>query len=178
MRPHTPSISSATSASRSASICHSEWSRPILSSRFAPAKWSACGVEESAFSFGVYRGGSAAGGSFVAGGAACGAGLEATDFPTVKYFRILSRRFGPSPRIASKSSTLLNEPYDLRICKILPAVTGPIPGTSCSSSKFAVLILIGCAGGFFLARTPDEIAQSTRKQREIRTKVRNAIAVI
>src|SRR5580692_3657573 len=70
-------------------------------------------------------------------------------FPTVRYLRIFSRRFGPSPRIASKSSTLLNEPYDLRICKILPAVTGPIPGTSCNASEFAVLMLIGCAGGFF-----------------------------
>jgi hypothetical protein len=49
--------------------------------------------------------------------------------PTVKYLRILSRRFWPRPRTASKSSTLLNGPYDLRICKIFCAVDGPIPGT-------------------------------------------------
>lgn len=90
------------------------------------------------------------------GGAFCFAGLFFAGgvFPTVRYLRIFSRRFGPRPRIASKSSTFLKEPYDLRICKILPAVTGPIPGTSCNSSKFAVLMLIGCAGGFFLANAP------------------------
>ena len=49
--------------------------------------------------------------------------------PTVRYLRILSRRFSPSPRIASKSSTLLNGPYDLRICRIFCAVAGPSPGT-------------------------------------------------
>ena len=32
------------------------------------------------------------------------------DFPTVKYLRIFSSRFGPMPRIALKSSTLLNAP--------------------------------------------------------------------
>jgi len=32
-------------------------------------------------------------------------------------------------RMASKSSTLLNGPYDLRICRIFCAVAGPIPGT-------------------------------------------------
>jgi hypothetical protein len=47
------------------------------------------------------------------------------------------------PRIALKSSTLLNAPYDLRICTI--------PGTNCSSSDVAVFRLIGAAGGFFLA---------------------------
>jgi hypothetical protein len=31
--------------------------------------------------------------------------------PAIKYLRILSRRFLPMPRIASKSSTLLNGPY-------------------------------------------------------------------
>jgi hypothetical protein len=63
--------------------------------------------------------------------------------PAIKYLRILSRRFLPMPRIASKSSTLLNGPYDLRICKILSAVAGPIPGTSCNCSDVAALILIG-----------------------------------
>jgi len=71
--------------------------------------------------------------------------------PTVKYLRIFSRRFGPMPRMALRSSTLLNAPYDLRICKIFSAVTGPIPGTSCSSSDVAVFKLTGAAGGFFLA---------------------------
>jgi hypothetical protein len=80
-------------------------------------------------------------------------------FPTVKYLRIFSSRFGPIPRIARKSSTLLNGPYDLRICKIFSAVTGPIPGTSCNSSEFAVLILIGAGGGFFLAVNAGAAAQ-------------------
>ena len=51
-------------------------------------------------------------------------------FATVKYLRIFSRRFGPMPLIARKSSTLLNAQYDLRIFSILSAVAGPIPGTS------------------------------------------------
>src|ERR1700732_4785301 len=95
-----------------------------------------------------YRGFSTGAGDFADSGAA---GLVAAGFPTVKYLRIFSRRFGPSPRIASKSSTLLNVPYDLRICKILSAVDGPIPGTLCNCSEFAVLMLTGCAGGFFFA---------------------------
>ena len=39
------------------------------------------------------------------------AGLVAdVALPTVKYLRIFSSRFGPMPRIALKSSTLLNAP--------------------------------------------------------------------
>jgi len=87
-------------------------------------------------------------------GVATGSGFfcEAA-FPTVKYLRIFSSLLGPMPRIARKSSTLLNGPYDFRICKIFSAVTGPIPGTSCSSSEFAVLMLTGATGGFFLAKS-------------------------
>ncbi len=92
--------------------------------------------------------------------AAGGAFLELA-FPATKYLRIFSSRFGPSPRIASKSSTLLNAPYDLRICKIFPAVAGPIPGTSCSSSEVAALIFTGVAGGFFLANAH---GQSSRQK--------------
>ena len=44
--------------------------------------------------------------------------------------------------MASKSSTLLNAPYDLRISKIFSAVAGPIPGTNCSSSDGAAFRLI------------------------------------
>jgi len=51
--------------------------------------------------------------------------------------------------MASKSSTLLNAPYDLRICKIFSAVAGPIPGTCCNSSDVAVLMFTGLGGGFF-----------------------------
>ena len=77
------------------------------------------------------------------------AGLPAEGFdaaagrPTIKYLRILSRRFLPMPRIASKSSTLLNAPYDLRINRIFSAVAGPIPGTNCNSSEVAAFRLIG-----------------------------------
>ena len=49
-------------------------------------------------------------------------GFGAAGFPTVKYLRIFSSRFGPSPRIASKSSTILNGPYHLRIRRILSVV--------------------------------------------------------
>lgn len=83
-------------------------------------------------------------------GLACFGGPGAA---TVKYLRIFSMRFGPMPRIARKSSTLLNGPYDLRICKIFSAVAGPIPGTSCNCSAFAVFKLIGAAGGFFFAKS-------------------------
>jgi len=36
-------------------------------------------------------------------------GFAAAGFPTIKYLRIFSSCFGPSPRIASKSSTLLKD---------------------------------------------------------------------
>src|SRR6266478_2987671 len=86
--------------------------------------------------------------------------FDAVGFPTVKYLRILSSRFAPSPRIASKSSTLLNGPYVLRICKILPAVAGPIPGTCCNCSEVAVLRLTGFSGGFFLV--PSKLGEKRR----------------
>ncbi len=89
----------------------------------------------------------------------------AAGFPTVKYLRIFSSRFGPSPRIASKSSTLLNAPYDLRICKILSAVAGPIPGTCCNSSDVAVLMFTGLAGGFFFPASTDAEKLKPRKRR-------------
>ena len=88
-------------------------------------------------------------------------------FPTVKYLRIFSSRLGPMPLMARKSSTLLNGPYDLRICKIFSAVTGPIPGTCCSSSEFAVLMLTGAGGGFFLAARLPAVAQSSPSKRRI-----------
>ena len=105
------------------------------------------------------------------------AGLVAdVALPTVRYFRIFSRRFGPMPRIALKSSTLLNAPYDLRICKIFSAVTGPIPGTSCSSSDVAVFKLTGAAGGFFLADKLTASAQKAASSKRIRTQERHNIA--
>jgi hypothetical protein len=91
-------------------------------------------------------------------------------FPTVRYLRILSSRFGPMPRTARKSSTLLNAPYDLRICKILSAVTGPIPGTDCNSSDVAVFKLTGASGGFFFATRAGEIAQNATTRRAIRAR--------
>ena len=150
--------------------------------------------EKSAFSFGVYRGGSSGSSSVreASGGAeflaadfadgafgfaqpehpAAGTAFLELVFPTTKYLRIFSSRFRPRPRIASKSSTLLNAPYDLRICKIFSAVAGPIPGTCCSSSDVAVLMLTGFNGGFFFPpRAADEqIKLRKRKRRENRNK--------
>jgi hypothetical protein len=91
--------------------------------------------------------------------------LAAAGFPTVKYLRILSRRFLPIPRIASKSSTLLNAPYDFRICKIFSAVAGPMPGTRCNSSEVAVLMFTGLSGGFFAAAV-----DATVKRRKVKKK--------
>jgi hypothetical protein len=87
-------------------------------------------------------------------------------FPTVRYLRIFSTRFCPRPRIASKSSTLLNVPFDLRICKIFSAITDPIPGTVWSTSEEAVLMLTGFSGGFFSAKL------SSEKQKKIRPRKR------
>jgi hypothetical protein len=100
-------------------------------------------------------------------GLVCGRALlfAAAGFPTVKYLRIFSRRFWPSPRIASKSSTLLNAPYEFRICKIFSAVARPIPGTCGNSSDVAVLMFTGFTGGFFLAN-----AQVTKSRQNIRRK--------
>jgi hypothetical protein len=91
-------------------------------------------------------------------------GLADAGFPAVKYLRILSRRFLPMPRMASKSSTLLKAPYDLRICKILSAVAGPMPGTCCNSSELAELRLIGCNGGFFVAAEAPAASSSANSQ--------------
>jgi hypothetical protein len=55
--------------------------------------------------FGVVAGFGGVTGLFADAGLLCGAVL-----PTVKYLRIFSRRFGPIPGIARKSSTLLNAP--------------------------------------------------------------------
>jgi hypothetical protein len=93
----------------------------------------------------------------------------------VKYLRIFSRRFGPIPRIARKSSTLLNAPYDLRICKILSAVTGPIPGTNWSSSDVAVFKLMGDGGGFFFAASKYGMAKNAARTSEMRAIDRHAI---
>jgi hypothetical protein len=109
------------------------------------------------------------GADFADGGAA---GFVAAGFPTIRYLRIFSRRFGPRPRMASKSSTLLNAPYDLRICRIFSAVAGPIPGTCCNSSDVAVLMFTGFAGGFFFPPrdTGEQIKLRKRKRRENRNK--------
>ena len=125
----------------------------------------------------VFHGGFYAGGGDLADGGA--AGFAAGGFPTVKYLRIFSRRFGPSPRIASKSSTLLNEPYDLRIWRIFSAVAGPMPGTCCNSSDVAVLMFTGLGGGFFLppGTAGEQIKLRKRKRRENRDeKDRRAMA--
>src|ERR1700682_1502783 len=116
---------------------------------------------------------SAAGGGLAGGGV----DLDAAGFPTGKYFRILSRRFAPRPRIASKSSTLLKGPYVLRICKILPAVAGPIPGTCCSCSEFAVLRLTGRSGGFFFAKQGKAATQSAHMTRR-KSRVFSGLAAI
>ncbi len=120
-------------------------------------------LEAGEFSFGV------------AGGPDCGGALEV--LPTVRYLRIFSRRFGPSPRIASKSSTLLNAPYDLRICKIFSAVAGPMPGTCCNSCDVAVLMFTGFPGGFFFPASTDEEIIRPRKRIEERSRIRNRHAI-
>jgi hypothetical protein len=112
--------------------------------------------------FGGDAGFAGVGGLFAAG-LLCDAAL-----PTVRYLRIFSSRFGPIPRTARKSSTLLNAPYDLRICKILSAVTGPIPGTNCNSSDVAVFKLTGAGGGFLFASRPGGAAQNATRRRAIR----------
>jgi hypothetical protein len=88
--------------------------------------------------------------------------------PTVRYLRIFSSRFGPMPRIASKSSTLLNAPYALRICRIFSAVAGPIPGTSCNCPDVAVFRLTGAAGGFFFAPKAATAKKRAATARQIR----------
>jgi hypothetical protein len=89
--------------------------------------------------------------------------------PATKYFRIFSSRFGPIPRTDSKSSTLLNAPYDFRIAKILSAVAGPIPGTSCNWTEPAELISMGWAGGFFVAGNAAEAETNANTQFNSRT---------
>jgi hypothetical protein len=78
--------------------------------------------------------------------------------------------------MALKSSTLLNAPYDLRICKIFSAVTGPMPGTNCSSSDVAVFKLTGAAGGFFFAGKLAVSAQKAASSKRIPSQERHNIA--
>jgi hypothetical protein len=115
--------------------------------------------------FGAGAGFTGVAGLFADAGLLCDATL-----PTVKYLRIFSRRFGPIPRMAVKSSTLLNAPYDLRICRILSAVTGPMPGTNCNSSDVAVFKLTGAGGGFLFASRLGATGHSTTKRRAIRAR--------
>src|SRR6266478_3649481 len=93
--------------------------------------------------------------------------LELFTFPTVRYLRILSSRFLPMPRIASRSSTLLNAPYDFRILRIFSAVAGPIPGTCCSSAEVAVFRFTGSGGGFFVVEkvAAEKAAERKRKKK-------------
>ena len=73
--------------------------------------------------------------------------------PTVRHLRIFSSFLGPMPLMERRSSTLLKAPQDSRGARIFCAVEGPMPGTCWRLEEFAVLMLIGWAGGFFLART-------------------------
>jgi len=98
--------------------------------------------------------------------------------PTVRYLRIFSRRFGPMPRIALRSSTLLNAPYDLRICKIFSAVTGPMPGTNCNSSDVAVFKLTGAAGGFFFAKQGERQIDKARAEKRKERSVSGCAAIV
>lgn len=122
-----------------------------------------CGGPEGSEGEGVVEGfGEVAGFGALAGFVADAA------LPTVRYLRIFSRRLGPMPRTARKSSTLLNAPYDLRIWRILSAVTGPMPGTNCNSFDVAVFKLMGAGGGFLFAGTVTGNAKITadKKVRE------------
>ena len=80
------------------------------------------------------------------------------------------------PLMARKSSTLLNGPYALRIFRIFSAVTGPIPGTNCSSSDVAVFRLIGAAGGFFFAASREGIEKIAKRTRRNRIETCRAMA--
>jgi hypothetical protein len=130
----------------------------------------------SAGAEGVFGGGAGFTGLGIARFAAEAGLLAGEALPVVKYLRIFSSRLAPMPRIANKSSTLLNAPYDLRICKILSAVAGPIPGTNCNSSEVAVFKLIGAGGGFFLAARRHGTTHNVHSTRQIRAKDRQAIA--
>src|ERR1700674_3850563 len=108
------------------------------------------------------------------------AGFDAAGFPAVRYLRILSRRFAPSPRIASKSSTILTH-MSCAFAKIVPAVAGPIRGTCCNCSEVAVLRFTGRSGVFFLvASGPWENRRPrTRMERKYRAESgRDAIAAV
>jgi len=78
------------------------------------------------------------------------ADFGAVAFPTVKYLRIISSDFPPSPHIASKSSTLLNPPTTSAAARFFFAVAGPIPGTRCSSSAVAEFEVYRLRRRFFL----------------------------
>jgi hypothetical protein len=140
--------------------------RPLPRPAFSP---TVIPSEARLLSYGLSGGFSAGGVDFAEGGVS----FAAAGFPTVKYLRIFSRRFAPSPRIASKSSTLLNGPYDLRICRIFSAVAGPIPGTCCNSCDVAVLRFTGRAGGFFFAGSIAAQIKRLRKRKETRSRTGN-----
>ena len=125
-------------------------------------------------SYGFPGGFSAEGADFPDGGV----GFAAAGFPTVRYLRIFSSRFGPIPRIASKSSTLLNAPYDLRIFKIFSAVAGPIPGTCCNSCEVAVLRFTGLAGGFFFAGRIAAQKKRFRKRKEQKSRTWDILEIM
>src|SRR5205823_1940560 len=109
-----------------------------------------------------FSGGFSVGGVDFADGVA---GFPAASFPTVKYLHIFSRRFDPSPRIASKSSTLLKAPHDLRICKILSAVAGPLPPHHLQFFRGRRIEFTGLAGCFSFPRPRTRQGSSRQKER-------------
>jgi len=84
--------------------------------------------------------------------------------------------------MATKSSTLLNAPYDFRICRIFSAVAGPMPGTNCNYSAFAVLMFTGRSGGFFVVAgnvAADRKRARNKKLKRLRTaNDRHAMALV
>jgi hypothetical protein len=63
------------------------------------------------------------------------------------------RRYRDSGSSSSSTGRVVSgapESVALRICRILSAVAGPMPGTCCSSSDVAELRLTGFRGGFFV----------------------------
>ena len=132
-----------------------------------------CG-ENLSYSF---SGGFSVGGVDFADGVA---GFPAASFPTVKYLRIFLRRFAPSPRIASKSTTLLKAPHDLRICKILSAVAGTISPHQLQFFRGRRIEFTGLAGCFFLPASTDaaRIKPTKRKVQRSRIGNRRAMTII
>jgi hypothetical protein len=103
--------------------------------------------------------------------------LFGAGFPTVKYLRVFSGRFGPS---ANRQQIIDAPEGTIRFAylqDLVRSVAGPIPGACCSSSELAVFRFTGFADGFFFPASTDKAKIKPAKRKEEWSRIGNRRAM-